>query len=252
MVRGRSLSRLLFTTPPVSRSRRRAGGVRELRRPRYRGADVADMARGVSQLRRHLPTTRAHDEHRPLALRGHHPDRHHQVGVVRDDHRRLESVVPGIVQHMGGQIHVRALLFHGMELGDHGVGDRDCGCAPGAFAATAPLRMGSVRQRPGARAEHPMVALGQRDRPGRLDPPARDRKVRESAPRRLGEKTPVMDLDLGQRRERVQIHPRAGRRPRIDLAGTTTTRTSTRPAPYGVGDWRSCTARSVSHLSELP
>ena len=106
-----------------------------------------------------------------------------------------------------------------MELGDHGVGDRDCGRAPGAFAAAAPLRIGSDRQRPGAPAEHTMVALGQRDRPGRLNPPARDRQVGERTPGRLGEETPVVDLDLGQRRERVQIDPLAGGRPRIDLAG---------------------------------
>ena len=64
-----------------------------------------------------------------------------------------------------------------------------------------------------------MVALGQRDRPGRLNPPARDRQVGERTPGRLGEETPVVDLDLGQRRERVQIDPLAGGRPRIDLAG---------------------------------
>ena len=119
---------------------------------------------------------------------------------------------------MSREIHVRAFLFHGMELGDHGVTDRHSGRSPSALTPPAPVWIRADRQRPGAFAEHSVVASGQSDRLRRFDPPARDGQVRERAPRGLGEKTAVVDLDLGQGGERPQVDLLSCRRPWVELS----------------------------------
>ena len=62
------------------------------------------------------------------------------------------------------------------------------------------------RRKPmGPPVRHRVIAFGQHHRAGRLDSPARDRKVGDRTPYRFRQKPPVMDLDFGQRGERFEI-----------------------------------------------
>ena len=121
-----------------SSSRKR---LRELRCSEHRASYVANMACRLPQLRRILPPTRTHDKYRQVAFPADHPDRQYQVRIVRNDYRRFEQTLPRVVQQMHRKINVRPLLFLGMKLGDHGIGDEHAASATRPIAVSAPLRI---------------------------------------------------------------------------------------------------------------
>lgn len=78
------------------------------------------------ELRRHLPTSRAHHEYGLAPLYCHHPYRRDQIRIVGNNHRCIKESFPGVVEEMGAQIYVGPLLFHRVHLCDQRItqGDR--------------------------------------------------------------------------------------------------------------------------------
>ena len=142
---------------------------------------------------------------------GHHADRGQKIGVVRDDGCRLEQLIPGVVQEMGRKIHVRAFLFHDVELRDHCVRQQG-GCLASSLPSRATCGVAAHGQRLHPRPGDRVIARGQRHRPRCVDLPASHRQVDERTPDRLGEKAPEMHFHLRQRAECGDISMLASRR----------------------------------------
>ena len=198
--------------PPL---RLRDGGSRnesgKLCRLQHWCADVTDMTGDVPQSWRHGPTSRAHHHDWFALFHRNHANWLNQVGVVRDHYRVVEQSLPGVVQQMYRQVHVRALFFHRMDFGDHCIVKRRRG--PTFLLSRTRLRIALHRQRLWTRSTYDSVVPGGQGSNRRcVDCSAGHRQVSERTPDRFGQKATHVYLYLWQRLECAQESLLTGRR----------------------------------------
>ena len=89
---------------------------RKLGGPKHASSNMTLMSCSSRQSRSHPLAAGAHHKNGLALLDRYHLNRRDEVGIVRDNNGSVERLLPRIVEEMYGEIHVRPLLFHRMDL----------------------------------------------------------------------------------------------------------------------------------------